>query len=601
MPLDAPLFAAIAAEINHLLPVKIDRIHQPYAEQFVLSCYGMGQSFKLLCSLHHRYARLHLYEGAIENPSNITPFGMLLRKHFGGSKLIKINPVPFERILQLTFEVYEEPVGLSKKTVYLELTGKSSNLIITDENGTILDLWRKSGGPQSRDRELAVDAKYEPPSTGGRWQPVTISRSDFTALTAQLPPEVTPAKFLLKHWYGLSPMMANEIIRDAGLKPDLPCSHYTETDFNRLYDSFAAWANSVSNGLFQPCLLYNNNEAKPVDCSALLIRHPEAELVVKPIASVNRAVAEAFGKRETGERFLELKNGLLKKITNLVEKTRTKLGKQEQEADQARQGDEWRILGELLTTYGSQIPKGSKSARLPNHYEPSNPEIDIPLDPALSVWENAQHYFKKYQKAKKGQLAIGAQIEKTKESLAYLESLEAMLLNAADPADLKLIQEEWDQAGEEHPKRKTQTKKREAPAEPRQFQTPAGHLLLVGRNNLQNDRLTFKIADPSDWWFHTQKIPGSHVILRPKPGVLVDDETLNFACQLAVYYSKARESTKVPVDYTQRKYVKKPPGAKPGFVIYDNYKTAIITPDRGLLKDLGVFNEVDSKGTITSI
>ncbi|MGE5604712.1 MAG: NFACT family protein, partial [Bacteroidota bacterium] len=566
MPLDAPLFAAVAAEINPLLPVKIDRIHQPYAEEFILSCYGRGQSFKLLCSLHHRYARLHLYEGEIENQTNITPFGALLRKHFTGSKLINIIAVPFERILRLTFEVYEEPVGLSKKIVYLELTGKSSNLIVTDENGFILDLWRKSGSPQSRDREIAIDVKYEFPSTGGRWQPVTINRADFVALAAQLPPEVTPAKFLLKHWYGISTMMANEIVHDAGLKPDLPCSQYTETDFSELYDSFTNWADSVSNGSFKPCLLYNNEE-KPVDCSALLIRHPESGFVVKPVPTVNLALAEAFGKREAGERFLELRNSLLKKVTNLIEKTRTKLGKQEQEAAQAEQGDEWRIRGELLTTYGSQIPKGSKSARLANHYDPNNSEVDIPLDPALSVWENAQHYFKKYQKAKKGQLAIAAQIEKTKESLDYLESLEAMLLNAANPADIKLIQEEWDQADDQHPKRKTASKKKEAPAEPRQFQTPAGHLLLVGRNNLQNDRLTFKIADPSDWWFHTQKIPGSHVILRPKPGISVDDDTLNFACQLAVYFSKGRESTKVPVDYTQRKYVKKPPGAKPGFVI----------------------------------
>lgn len=600
MPLDAPLFAAVAAEINPLLPVKIDRIHQPYAEDFILSCFGMGQSFKLLCSLHHRYARLHLYEGAIENHTNITPFGALLRRYFNGSKLINIAAVPFERILRLTFEVYEEPVGLSKKVVYLELTGKSSNLIITDENGIILDLWRKSGGPQSRDRELAVDGKYEFPSTGGRWKPATINQVDFTALAAQLPPEVTPAKFLLKQWYGLSTMMANEITQNAGLKPDLPCNQYTETDFAELYNVFANWADSVTNGRYEPCLLYNK-EGKPVDCSAFLVRHPESGLAVKPVSFINRAVAEVFGRREASERFLELRNGLLKKVTGLVDKTRTKLGKQEREAAQAEQGDEWRILGELLTAYGSQIPKGSKTASLVNHYDPNNSKVDIPLDPALSVWENAQHYFKKYQKAKKGQLAIAAQIEKTKESLDYLESIEVMLLNATNPTDIKLIQEEWDQADNKHLKRKNTLKKKEAPAEPRQFQTPAGHLLLVGRNNLQNDRLTFKIADPSDWWFHTQKIPGSHVILRPKPGISVDDETLNRACQLAVYFSKARESTKVPVDYTQRKYVKKPPAAKPGFIIYDNFKTAIITPDRGLLEDLGVFNEIDSKGTMTSI
>ena len=593
MPLDAPLFAAVAAEINTMLPVKIDRIYQPFTDEFIFSCYGMGQSFKVLCSLHHRYARLHLYEGVIENPSNITPFGALLRKHLNGSKLINIAVVPFERIIRLTFEAYEEPVGLSKKVVYLELTGKSSNLIITDENGRILELWRKSGTLQSRQRDLATDVQYELPSTGGRWQPVTINRVDFIALAKQLPPEVTPAKFLLKHWYGLSTMMANEIIREAGLEPDLPCNQYSENDLAGLYDSFNHWADSVSNGRFEPCLI-TNIKGEPVDCSSLLIRHPQPELVVKPISSVNQAVAQVFGDKQETERFLQLRNNLLKKVNHNLEKTRTKLGKQKEEAAQAEHGDKWRIFGELLTTYGSQIPKGSKTARLANHYDPDNSEVDIPLNPAFSVWENAQSYFKKYQKAKKGQLAIAAQIGKTKESLDYLESLETMLLNATNPADLKLIQEEWDLTNGQHRKRKNPLQKKEAPAEPRQFQTPAGHLLLVGRNNLQNDRLTFKIADPSDWWFHTQKVPGSHVILRPKPGISIDDETLNFACQLAVYFSKARQSTKVPVDYTRRKYVKKPPGAKPGFVIYDNFKTAIITPDRGLLEILGIINKAEA-------
>ena len=587
MPLDAPLFAAIAAEINTLLPVKIDRIHQPQSEEFILSCYGMGQSFNLLCSLNPRYARLGFYEGIIEKSTIATPFYLQLRKYFSGSKLVNIAAVSFERIIRLTFEVYEEPAGVTQKLIYLELTGKSSNMIITDENGVIVDLWRKVGGPKSHERELTVDAKYEFPSTKGRWRPVTISRPDFLALAAQLPPEVTPVKFLLKHWYGLSTMMANEIIMNAGLKPEISCNQYSEPDFVKLYNTFKDWADSVSSGIFQPCCLYDT-EGNPLDCSALPVHHHRADLALKTVSSISRATHEVYGSKQARERFQEIKAGLLKKVGAVLDKNRIKLGKQEKEAAHAEQGDEWRILGELLTTYGSQIQKGSKVARLANHYQPECPEIEIPLNPALSIWENAQHYFKKYQKAKKGRIAIATQIAKTQESIDYLESIEVMIENAVNLSDLKLIRDELDLAEAKHPRPKKPPKKKEVPAEPRQFQTPAGHTLLVGRNNLQNDRLTFKIADPSDWWFHTQKIPGSHVILRPNPGAVVDDETLNFACQLAVYFSKARESTKVPVDYTQRKYVKKPPAAKPGFVIYDNFKTAIITPDRILLEALGL-------------
>jgi predicted ribosome quality control (RQC) complex YloA/Tae2 family protein len=190
--------------------------------------------------------------------------------------------------------------------------------------------------------------------------------------------------------------------------------------------------------------------------------------------------------------------------------------------------------------------------------------------------------------------ALAEQMTKTKETLDYLESLETMASNAFNEVDLHLVQEELEQSESNKKAKMKPVKKyakKEKPIEPRQFKTPAGHTILVGRNNIQNDRLTFKIADPTDWWFHTQKIPGSHVILRPKPGIPVDDESLNYACQLAAYFSKAKNSTKIPVDYAQRKYVKKPPAAKPGFVIYDFFKTAIITPDVNLLESIGVPKE----------
>jgi predicted ribosome quality control (RQC) complex YloA/Tae2 family protein len=312
--------------------------------------------------------------------------------------------------------------------------------------------------------------------------------------------------------------------------------------------------------------------------------------------SLNKAVADTIGIHHDAVRFLEIRQNVLHKIGAQLEKNRKKLSKQTREADQAEQSETLRITGELLTIYGYQINKGTQEIALPNHYDPDGSKITIRLNPALTANENAQHYFKKYQKAKKGQLAIAEQIAKTKEVIDYLESLEAMAETATAPEDLELIIEEI----EEHPTvgrpaksgsksgKNNKSKKPDAPAKPRQFTSPAGHLIWVGRNNLQNDRLTFKMAAPVDWWFHTQKIPGSHVILKLLPGIEIDDETINYACQLAVYFSKGRPSTKVPVDFTQRKNVKKPPASKPGFVIYDYFKTAIITPDPEILRKLGV-------------
>jgi predicted ribosome quality control (RQC) complex YloA/Tae2 family protein len=594
MPLDAPVLACIAGEIHKLLPVKIDKIHQPYSDEFLFSCFGMGASFKLLISLNSQHGRCHIFDGTRENPVNPSAFCMLLRKHFGGSKLVAVEGVPFERMLKLVFEVYDPLSGLSKKQILLELTGKSANLVIANEQGLIIDAWRKPEPKHPGDREIAAGLPYELPPTGGRWQPVTLAADAFAALLGQLPPGVTIEKFLLKHWYGLSNLSIRQIAAAAALEADTVCQELTAEQRTALYGAFAAWARRVAAAEFTPTALYDA-QGHAVDCSALAVPNPPAGLSAGAVANLNEAVAAIFNHRHELARFHEAKQNLAKKIGHQLDKTRAKLTKQQDEAARAERGDEYRICGELLTTYSYQVPKGGSEARLVNYYDPDGAELAIVLNPALTAQENAQSYFKKYQKAKKGQQAIALQIARTQEAIDYLESIESLITSAQSLADLKLVQEEIELADGRPAKPKALARekakkamRREAPAEPRQYRTPSGHTILVGRNNLQNDKLTFKVADPTDWWFHTQKIPGSHVILRPQPGVAVDDETLNYACQLAAYFSKAQNSTKVPVDYTQRKNVKKPPGSKPGYVIYDYFKTAIITPDPQLLAEVGV-------------
>ncbi len=590
MPIDAPVIAQVSKELTQLLPVRIDQIYQPFTDEFLFCGYGSGESFKLVISLNSQYGRMHLIQGRKDNPIAPTPFCMLLRKHFSGSKLLRFEAVPFERISKLTFEVYDQALGLRQKNLYVELTGKSSNLIITESDGTIIDAWRKISLNKPDEREILTGNQYELPSTKGRWQPVTINLEQFKNIWSHVPRDISIDKFLLKHWYGLSPLSINEITRQSGLEPSTCCGDILESQIPQLYQSFLNWAGKVDSGEFHPTCLYEQSGI-PVDCSAIEIKFPPTGIIVKEISELNPVIAEIFHHRHERSRFQEAKQNLMRKIKSLLDKSRTKLAKQESEAAAAEKGDQYRIMGELLTSYSFQIKKGSSQASLVNHYDPEGKELIIKLDPALSPQVNAQAYFKKYQKARKGQLAIAEQIAKTKEDIEYLESLETMAQNSSSIDDLKLVREELEQ-NEKKPRKQNKTvkkfAKKEAPAEPRQYKTPAGHTVLVGRNNLQNDRLTFKIADPGDLWFHTQKIPGSHVVLRPQPGIAIDDESLNYACQLAVYFSKARESTKVPVDYTQRKNVKKPPGSKPGFVIYDFFKTAIITPDFKIIKELGI-------------
>lgn len=598
MPLDAPVIACLAMEINRLLPVKIDKIHQPYPDEFLFSCYGGGDSFKILMSLNAQFGRFHLCNTPKNNPLTPSPFCMLLRKHFGGAKLIRVEAVPFERIARFTFEGYDPYSGLSQKAILLELTGKSANLIVVNEANEIIDCWRRQNLVKPGERDLGNGQSYQFPSTRGRWAPDKVDYAKFSALITSIPANVTVEKFMAGQFYGLSGIAIREITLTAGLSPDTTCSELNTTQTTRLFESFSGWATNLAAGNFEPTGIYDIQD-KLMDFTAFRVTIPPENAYLKPLSSLNQTIADQVETQHETLRFNEARQGLFRKIRSLLDKNRKKAVKQEEEARQADRGDELRICGELLTIYGSQIAKGCKEAALVNHYDPEGRKIVIKLDPALTPQENAQLYFKKYQKAKKGQLAIAEQLRKTRETIAYLESLETMTANALVPADLELIKEELEPKRTGYlnngkPRDKGGAKSdRETGTKPRQFFSPAGHQILVGRNNLQNDGLTFKIAAPGDLWFHAQKIPGSHVIIKALPGVEIDDETLNYACQIAVYFSKGRKSTKVPVDYTQRKNVKKPPAAKPGFVIYDFFKTAIITPDHDILSKLGLPLEVE--------
>lgn len=584
MPFDASVVACLAKEINMLLPVKIDQIHQPFRDEYLFSCHGSGESFKILISLHPRFSRFHLYRGSKVNPPRPAPFCMLLRKHFGGAKLVRLEAAPFERAVKLDFETYDPARGVCRKLIWLELTGRNSNMVVCDEAGLIIDAWRRTTVEKKDARLLTAGVPYESLPTRGRWQPLGLSPEQFAALIGRLPERVTLAEFLPEHWLGLSALAVTEITRAAALNPTDCGAALSLKQINALHQKFAAWSQAVLNGDFQPGAIFDP-EGVPLDCWAFGIDFPPAGTTARPVTSLNETLAEMLERRQQDDRFHENRQNLLHQIHAQLEKCRNKLHKQEAEATEAENGDQWRINGELLTVYGQGISKGSVTVALPNHYDPEGSKVAINLNPALSARENAQLCFKKYRKAKKGQLAIAAQLTKTRETLEYLESLETLTLNSSTCSDLDLVREEFLQS---YGKRKNPAQKGPGPAKkdpaakPRQFSAPAGHTVLVGRNNLQNDKLTFKLASPNDWWFHAQKIPGSHVILKLLPGTEADEASLNFACRLAAYFSKARESTKTPVDYTRRKYVKKPPGAKPGFVIYENFQTALVTPDPDL-------------------
>lgn len=586
MPIDAPVVQCLVHEIQQLLPVKIARIYQTAHDEFRFSCYGGGDEFALLFSLNPQYSRFHSVPDSRENTPNVSSFCLLLRKYFSGSRLIALEAIPFERIIKFTFETFDPIVGLGQKVIWLELTGRSANLIVCEPNNTIIDCLKRKPASKPGERDLNVDSVYELPATKSRWQPVTLTAAEFLTLFAEIPNEVILNDFFTKQWLGLSAPAIETICRNAGIAPTASRGELNDDQISVLYDSFNNWSEQLKKTDFAPYGIYKSEVLQ--DFVAFKPNLQRADCTFKPLENLNEAVAASLGINSQINRFREVSEGLAHRIKNNYDKNRRKLDKQIQEAKQAEKSEIHRITGELLNTYGYQVQKGMTSIALPNHYDVDGSDLQISLNPALSAHENAAVYYKKYQKAKKGQESIAVQIKKTEEMIDYWDSLATMVNTAATLEDLELIREELDVDSTRHKKATVNKSQKKVPeSKPRQFTTPDGHTILVGRNNIQNDRLTFKIAAPTDWWFHTQKIPGSHVIVRLEPGTVIDDETIFYACQLAVFYSKTRKGTKVPVDYTQRKYVKKPQNASPGFVIYDNFRTGITTPDETVLNKLG--------------
>lgn len=594
MPFDALAVAALCQEYRQLLVNgRIDRIFQPGREKVVFSVFHPfpRQDLWLLFSVHPLFCRSHLIEKKPVSPQEPPAFCMLLRKYLQGGRFLEVSQPSSERILHFKIENYNAEEGLTVFTLIFEATGRFANLVLVDGEGRVLDALKRLPERDGQSRAVLPGVLYTPPPAPAGRQLETLTVQDLRLLIDRSPADRPLRQILVEEILGVSPFLAAEVLYRAGLDPKTAAGSLspeeTPAQAEKIYSALAELHRQIKAGEIRPYCY--ERDGRPVDFFPYRpLSLPESALV--PAASLNQAVAKTLDQREHQEELAARQRNLIKIVTRAKKKTEKKAEKQEEELAQAEDADRWRIYGELLTAYRHQVPRGASQVELVDYYDPEGKTVTIPLDPALPVNQNAQNYFKKYAKAKKGRARIAAELEKTREELAYLESLESSLQNDLDLDELTAVEEEMQEAGLTKERRTTGRSRQSSGGRPALFRSSEGWEILVGKNNRQNDQLTFKISSPRDLWFHTQKIPGSHVLIRCG-GKEVGQVTILEAANLAVYFSKARHSSKVPVDYTERRHVHKPAGARPGFVLYKNYQTLTITPDPALLKRLGV--EVD--------
>ena len=575
MPLDAVCLQAVVAELApQITGSRIEKIQQPARDQVVLLLRG---NRRLLLSAGGGQPRLHLTELLRDNPAQPPMFCMLLRKYLSGGIIESIQQAPLERVVTLTVSAADELGERSQFSLILEAVARRANLILADRDGHIIDCLRRIDFEMNPDRQVLPGLFYHLPTPPDKVSPFTVTEEEFAAFAAAAGEGAPADQWLVRTVNGLSPLVARELTFRACGSTDAPVTGHTAA----LWSAFAAWRDTVNEKHFTPEML--KRSGVPMDFTYLHVGQYGGTAEEETYTSFSRLLDDFYEKREQAERVKQKGQDLVKTASNGAARLRRKIAAQEQELAESKNRDKWRVYGELITANLYRMERGMSRLTAQNYYDPDCADVDIPLDVRLSPQENAAKYFKKYTKAKTAEKYITAQLEKARVELTYLESVLQELTLAESEQDFNDIRAELTDGGYLRAKGRKQPQR---PSKPREFRSTAGLRILVGRNNRQNDRLTAKDAEKWDIWLHTQRIHGSHVILCTG-GAQPDEQSLLEAASLAAYFSQAQDGTKVPVDFTQVKYVKKPASSPPGFVNYTNYKTILADPSEELVKRLG--------------
>lgn len=579
MALDGAFLYAVKNELQSLIGGRVEKIYQPSREEIIISI----RKKKLYISANAGSARVHITQKQPDNPQTPPMFCMLLRKKIGSGKLMSIRQDGLERILFLDFECVNELGDIVTITLACEIMGRCSNLIIINDEGKIIDSIKRVDEEMSRERMVLPGMKYTLPPRNDRLNFLTAESSEIVARLK----EVNPAelsKALIRVFEGISPILAREWAFFAGHGIHLESDTIDGNQLDRLLFIIKQTREKLLNG---ECCFSSASTKDGIlkDFSFIRLNQFGNLMYTKELPTASQLLDYFYYERDRAVRTKQRANDLFKLIVNLTERTERRISAQKQELSECAEKEYFKLCGDLISANMYRIKKGDLSAVVENFYDESNPEITIELDVRKTPSQNAQYYYNEYKKRVTAEEKLAVQIAKGEEELQYLDSVFDALIRSDSENDIIQLRLELREQG--YIKSAGGKAKPPKALPPMEYKSSDGYTILVGRNNIQNDQLSLKFAEKSDIWLHTQTITGSHVIV-VTDGETPPDRTIEEAAIIAAYNSKGRDSDLVPVDYCLAKYVKKPSGAKPGKVIFTNYKTAFVKPDEEVESKLRV-------------
>lgn len=585
MALDGLVIHSIVDELHKkLLGGKIDKVYQPENDEVVLHIRNNKENFKLVLSCSASNPRVYLASDyKKENPINAPMFCMLFRKYIQGGNIVNVSQVDFERIIKISVESFDELKEKTTKDIIIEIMGRHSNIILThSSNNKIIDSAKRIPPSVSRVRQILPGQTYVLPPKQDKLNPITdISLNSFVDTLSSFNGPIFKA--IYSKFLGISPVIAKEICFRANIDENLLVSEISSDDISKIYREFHNLFKYIKDNVYNPCMVIDTSIDKVLDFSCINLSL-FSNLSIINDDSISKILENYYATKDIKDRIHQRSSDLRKSISIKLDRLYNKLNKQEKELIESENAQIYKIKGELITSYIYMIEKGMESVEVANFYDLEYKNIKISLNTNFTPSENAQKYFKKYNKLKTAKKEITSQMEITKEEIDYLENIMLSIENCENLAELMDIREELGKVGYLRSKNNSK-KETKLTTKPHEFVSSNGFKILVGKNNKQNDHLTLKVASNEDIWMHTKNIPGSHVIIKTE-GKEVPDETIFEGAMLAAFFSKSKMSSQVPVDYTKKKNVKKPNGAKPGMVIYDTNNTIYVTPTEELVAKL---------------
>lgn len=577
MALDGVVISNLIYELQEKLQGgRINKIAQPEKDELLLTIKNNKEQYRLLISAGASLPLAYITKDNKPSPLTAPNFCMLLRKHLNSAKIIHISQPEMERIIEFEIEHLNELGDVCIKYLIVELMGKHSNIIFCDDKRRIIDSIKHISSLVSSVREVLPGRDYFIPKTQKKGNPLSATYELFKESVLTKP--MTLSKAIYTSFNGISPLIANELCARASLDSSSNTDSITEIEGLHLYKTFERFMEAIIDHQYEPTIVYEKGE--PIEFSSVpltcyLGNHKEV------YESISQVLESYYSMKNTVTRIRQKSSDLRRIVSTSLERSRKKYDLQVKQLKDTEKREKYKIYGELLTTYGYQTQLGAKSITCENYY--TNKEITIPLDETLSPMENAKKYFERYGKLKRTFEALTIQIKDTEEEIEHLESISSSLDIALEEDDLLEVKKELVQYGyiKKHGPSNKKEKKHKNTSKPFHYISSDGFHMYVGKNNFQNEELTFKFANGSDWWFHAKGMAGSHVIVKTEGVKELPDRTFEEAGMLAGYYSKGRDMDKVEIDYIERKHVKKPNNSKPGFVIYHTNYSLSIKPDIG--------------------